>query len=128
MDYFQYSLLQTASETCQKKRHCKFTASARAFGGDPCPGVKKFVEVAFKCRPCKYTNQPTPHRRIRTSTRYASSSARTDGLIFHEGQCFFCFLISVGGNNLQSCWPGSQGWCSLPVCGLICMNTEWAKL
>lgn len=49
----QYSLLQTASETCQKKRHCKFTASARAFGGDPCPGVKKFVEVAFKCRPCK---------------------------------------------------------------------------
>lgn len=51
---FQYSLLQTASETCQKKRHCKFTASARAFGGDPCPGVKKFVEVAFKCRPCEY--------------------------------------------------------------------------
>lgn len=51
---FQYSLLQTVVEACQKKRHCKFLASPKTFGGDPCPGHRKFVEVAYKCRPCKY--------------------------------------------------------------------------
>lgn len=80
----QYSLLQTASETCQKKRHCKFTASARAFGGDPCPGVKKFVEVAFKCRPCKYMciyyrdqQQQQKQQQNQPRSLHASSSLET---------------------------------------------------
>ena len=51
--FLQYSLLQTVVEACQKKRHCKFLASPRTFGGDPCPGLRKFIEVAYKCRPCK---------------------------------------------------------------------------
>lgn len=50
---FQYSLLQFVVEACQKKSHCKFTASART-NNDPCPETTKFVEVAYKCRPCKY--------------------------------------------------------------------------
>lgn len=41
-------------EACQKKRQCKFKTSPKTFGGDPCPGVRKYVEVAYKCRPCKY--------------------------------------------------------------------------
>lgn len=50
----QYALLQTVVESCQKKRHCKFLSSPKTFKGDPCPGFRKFIEVAYKCRPCKY--------------------------------------------------------------------------
>ena len=53
-DGAQYSLLQTVVEACQKKRQCKFQTSPKTFGGDPCPGVRKYVEVAYKCRPCEY--------------------------------------------------------------------------
>lgn len=49
----QYALLQTVVESCQKKRHCKFLSSPKTFKGDPCPGFRKFIEVAYKCRPCK---------------------------------------------------------------------------
>lgn len=50
----QYSLLQTAIEACQKKTHCKFLPAPKSFGGNPCPGIRKVVEYAYKCRPCKY--------------------------------------------------------------------------
>uniref|UniRef100_A0A182Y7E1 Uncharacterized protein n=1 Tax=Anopheles stephensi TaxID=30069 RepID=A0A182Y7E1_ANOST len=53
----QYSLLQTVVEACQKKRHCKFLASPKTFGGDPCPGQRKFVEVAYKCRPYEFRSK-----------------------------------------------------------------------
>ncbi|XP_052119462.1 protein eva-1 homolog C-like [Frankliniella occidentalis] len=52
-EQLQYSLLQTVVEACQKKRLCQFQTSPRTFGNDPCPGVRKWVEVAYKCRPCK---------------------------------------------------------------------------
>uniref|UniRef100_A0A182T7J9 SUEL-type lectin domain-containing protein n=1 Tax=Anopheles maculatus TaxID=74869 RepID=A0A182T7J9_9DIPT len=52
-----YSLLQTVVEACQKKRHCKFLASPKTFGGDPCPGQRKFVEVAYKCRPYEFRSK-----------------------------------------------------------------------
>ncbi|XP_029158023.1 D-galactoside-specific lectin-like, partial [Nylanderia fulva] len=35
---------------CQKKRQCKFNTSPKTFG-DPCPGMQKYLEVAYKCRP-----------------------------------------------------------------------------
>lgn len=50
---FQYSLLQTAIEACQKKTHCKFLPAPKSFGGSPCPGIRKIIEYAYKCRPCK---------------------------------------------------------------------------
>lgn len=50
---FQYSLIQMVVEACQKKRTCKFLSSPKTFGGDPCPGHRKFIEVAYKCRPSK---------------------------------------------------------------------------
>ncbi|XP_035774292.1 protein eva-1-like [Anopheles albimanus] len=53
----QYSLLQTVVEACQKKSHCKFLASPKTFGGDPCPGQRKFVEVAYKCRPYEFRSK-----------------------------------------------------------------------
>lgn len=51
----QYSLLQTVVEACQKKRRCRFLSSPKTFGGDPCPGHRKFIEVAYKCRPSEYS-------------------------------------------------------------------------
>ncbi|ODM88903.1 Protein eva-1 C [Orchesella cincta] len=39
---------------CQKKPSCKFQTSPQTFGGDPCPGSRKFVEVAYKCRPSEF--------------------------------------------------------------------------
>jgi hypothetical protein len=53
----QYSLLQTVVEACQKKRQCKFKTSPKTFGGDPCPGVRKYVEVAYKCRPYEFRSK-----------------------------------------------------------------------
>ncbi|PSN55238.1 hypothetical protein C0J52_19875, partial [Blattella germanica] len=56
-DGAQYSLLQTVVEACQKKRQCKFQTSPKTFGGDPCPGVRKYVEVAYKCRPYEFRSK-----------------------------------------------------------------------
>ncbi|XP_063234247.1 uncharacterized protein LOC134537587 isoform X2 [Bacillus rossius redtenbacheri] len=56
-DALQYSLLQTVVEACQKKRQCKFHTSPKAFGGDPCPGARKYVEVAYKCRPSEFRSK-----------------------------------------------------------------------
>ncbi|XP_044256919.1 uncharacterized protein LOC123006471 isoform X6 [Tribolium madens] len=49
--------LQTVVEACQKKRQCKFKTSPKTFGGDPCPGVRKYVEVAYKCRPYEFRSK-----------------------------------------------------------------------
>ncbi|KAF5303888.1 hypothetical protein FQR65_LT08082 [Abscondita terminalis] len=51
------SSLQTVVEVCQKKRQCKFKSSPKTFGGDPCPGVRKYVEVAYKCRPYEFRSK-----------------------------------------------------------------------
>ncbi|XP_041978383.1 protein eva-1-like isoform X2 [Aricia agestis] len=49
--------LQTVVEACQKKRQCKFHTSPKAFGVDPCPGSRRFVEVAYKCRPYEFRSK-----------------------------------------------------------------------
>ncbi|XP_061377378.1 uncharacterized protein LOC116775881 isoform X2 [Danaus plexippus] len=51
------SALQTVVEACQKKRQCKFHTSPKAFGVDPCPGSRRFVEVAYKCRPYEFRSK-----------------------------------------------------------------------
>ncbi|KAG5679929.1 hypothetical protein PVAND_009465 [Polypedilum vanderplanki] len=53
----QYSLLQIVVEACQKKRRCRFLSSPKTFGGDPCPGHRKFIEVAYKCRPSEFRSK-----------------------------------------------------------------------
>ncbi|XP_019629805.1 PREDICTED: uncharacterized protein LOC109474031 [Branchiostoma belcheri] len=35
--------------TCQGKRQCSVTASSSVFGGDPCYGVQKYLEVSYRC-------------------------------------------------------------------------------
>ncbi|XP_076658066.1 uncharacterized protein LOC143362102 isoform X1 [Halictus rubicundus] len=53
----QYSLLQTVVEVCQKKRQCKFNTSPKTFEGDPCPGLPKYIEVAYQCRPYEFRSK-----------------------------------------------------------------------
>ncbi|KAL1493471.1 hypothetical protein ABEB36_011517 [Hypothenemus hampei] len=49
--------MQTVVEACQKKRQCKFQTSPITFGGDPCPGIPKYVEVAYKCKPYEFRSK-----------------------------------------------------------------------
>ncbi|KYN28431.1 hypothetical protein ALC57_02158, partial [Trachymyrmex cornetzi] len=65
-----HSLLQMVVGVCQKKRQCKFNTDPKTFQGDPCPGLRKYIEVAYKCRPCKY---PHPY-----TCRYTHTYVRTD--------------------------------------------------
>ncbi|CRK98370.1 CLUMA_CG011729, isoform A, partial [Clunio marinus] len=87
-----YSLLQTVVEACQKKRRCRFLSSPKTFGGDPCPGHRKFIEVAYKCRPGEFrskvacendlmTFECNPYSRIAIN---AASFGRTE---FQSLQC-----------------------------------------
>ncbi|CAG7680673.1 unnamed protein product [Allacma fusca] len=46
--------MQTVVGYCQRKSNCKFQTSPQTFGGDPCPGIRKYVEVAYKCRPSEF--------------------------------------------------------------------------
>ncbi|KOX70705.1 hypothetical protein WN51_02129 [Melipona quadrifasciata] len=41
----------TVVDVCHKKRQCKFNTSPKTFQGDPCPGLPKYIEVAYQCRP-----------------------------------------------------------------------------
>ncbi|XP_063534099.1 uncharacterized protein LOC134744276 isoform X2 [Cydia strobilella] len=50
----QYSLLQTVVEACQKKKNCQFSTALMAGSPDPCPKARKFVRVAYKCRPYEF--------------------------------------------------------------------------
>ena len=38
---------------CNHERDCDITAISENFGGDPCPGVPKYLEVYFGCFPGK---------------------------------------------------------------------------
>ncbi|CAG2174603.1 unnamed protein product, partial [Oppiella nova] len=57
-DTLRYSLLQKVESSCREQRVCKFMTSPQSFGGiDPCPGVRKYAEIAFKCRPNTFYNK-----------------------------------------------------------------------
>ncbi|KPU72703.1 uncharacterized protein Dana_GF23134 [Drosophila ananassae] len=86
----QYSLLQTVVDACQKKKHCKFhgssqysdlgasgvgdstgtssyhssTVSTNSLSSDPCPKLRKIVEVAYKCRPYEFRSKVACHNDV----------------------------------------------------------------
>ncbi|XP_019625505.1 PREDICTED: nuclear factor NF-kappa-B p105 subunit-like [Branchiostoma belcheri] len=41
--------LAVVRAACQGKRQCSVTASSSVFGGDPCYGVQKYLEVSYRC-------------------------------------------------------------------------------
>nr|XP_032525227.1 protein eva-1-like isoform X2 [Danaus plexippus plexippus] len=53
----QYSLLRRVVEACQKKPQCKFSTKLKPEKVDPCPLARKFVEVAYKCRPHEFRSR-----------------------------------------------------------------------
>ncbi|XP_035214895.1 protein eva-1-like, partial [Stegodyphus dumicola] len=53
----RYDFLQTVEESCREQRICKVKTSPQTFGNDPCPGVRKYAEVAYKCRPNVFSNK-----------------------------------------------------------------------
>ncbi|XP_054706648.1 protein eva-1-like [Uloborus diversus] len=52
-----YPFLQTVEESCREQRVCRVKTSPQTFGTDPCPGVRKYAEVAYKCRPNVFSNK-----------------------------------------------------------------------
>lgn len=66
----QYSLLQTVVEACQKKQQCRVPPAVGKY--DPCPGHPKFIQVDYKCRPCKLFSVWHWRRALQTKTHLCS--------------------------------------------------------
>ncbi|KAL6438890.1 hypothetical protein ACFW04_003744 [Cataglyphis niger] len=49
--------VQRVVGVCQKKRQCKFNTNPQTLQGDPCPGLRKYIEVAYKCRPYEFRSK-----------------------------------------------------------------------
>jgi len=52
--------LRTVQELCQGKQSCSILTSSYTLGVssyDPCPSVRKYIEVAYKCRPHSFTSR-----------------------------------------------------------------------
>ncbi|XP_076372792.1 protein eva-1-like isoform X2 [Tachypleus tridentatus] len=49
--------LRAVEAACREQQVCKMRTSPESLGGDPCPGVRKYAEVAYKCRPDVFYNE-----------------------------------------------------------------------
>ncbi|XP_076751355.1 uncharacterized protein LOC143423722 isoform X1 [Xylocopa sonorina] len=85
----QYSLLQTVVDVCHKKRQCKFNTSPKTFQGDPCPGLPKYSEVAYQCRPYEFRSKVACENDV-------------INLVCHPGQRVAIFSASFGRTEYES--------------------------
>ncbi|XP_064488781.1 protein eva-1 homolog C-like isoform X2 [Ornithodoros turicata] len=51
--------LRVVEEACREQEECSIRTDAKSFMVDPCPGVHKYAEVAYKCRPSTFSNRIT---------------------------------------------------------------------
>uniref|UniRef100_A0A1W7RAK3 Protein eva-1 n=1 Tax=Hadrurus spadix TaxID=141984 RepID=A0A1W7RAK3_9SCOR len=49
--------LKVVEATCREKRVCDIPVAPEMFGEDPCPGERKYLEIAYKCRPNTFFNK-----------------------------------------------------------------------
>ncbi|KAH9381043.1 hypothetical protein HPB48_008257 [Haemaphysalis longicornis] len=49
--------LKVVEAACREKEECTVKTNSKSFMVDPCPGVHKYAEVAYKCRPTTFTNR-----------------------------------------------------------------------
>ncbi|XP_077485954.1 protein eva-1-like [Amblyomma americanum] len=49
--------LRVVEAACREKEECAVKTDAESFMVDPCPGVHKYAEVAYKCRPTLFSNR-----------------------------------------------------------------------
>ncbi|XP_012537589.1 uncharacterized protein LOC105837387 isoform X3 [Monomorium pharaonis] len=85
----QHSLLQMVVGVCQKKRQCKFNTNPKTFQGDPCPGLRKYLEVAYKCRPYEFRSKVACENEV-------------INLVCHPGQRVAIFSASFGRTQYES--------------------------
>ncbi|XP_070510341.1 protein eva-1 isoform X1 [Cardiocondyla obscurior] len=85
----QHSLLQMVVGVCQKKRQCKFNTNPKTFQGDPCPGLRKYIEVAYKCRPYEFRSKVACENEV-------------INLVCHPGQRVAIFSASFGRTEYES--------------------------
>ncbi|XP_035715663.1 protein eva-1 isoform X4 [Folsomia candida] len=86
------SAIQTVVGLCQKKTSCKFQTSPRTFGGDPCPGARKYMETVYKCRPTEFKSvigceTEVVQLRCNRSSRLAIYSANYGRTEYESVQC-----------------------------------------
>ncbi|XP_018377603.1 PREDICTED: protein eva-1 homolog C isoform X2 [Trachymyrmex cornetzi] len=85
----QHSLLQMVVGVCQKKRQCKFNTDPKTFQGDPCPGLRKYIEVAYKCRPYEFRSKVACENEV-------------VNLVCHPGQRVAIFSAAFGRTQYES--------------------------
>ncbi|WAR07219.1 EVA1C-like protein [Mya arenaria] len=49
--------LKVILDACQDRQSCSLVASTKTFEQDPCPGTRKYLEVAYKCRPNEFSSE-----------------------------------------------------------------------
>lgn len=49
--------LKVVEAACREKRVCDIKIAPETFGEDPCPGIRKYAEIAYKCRPNTFFNK-----------------------------------------------------------------------
>ncbi|XP_038049283.1 protein eva-1 homolog C-like isoform X2 [Patiria miniata] len=47
---------QVIENMCESRQFCKLRVSSDLFGGDPCPGTNKYLDVTYKCKPSVFHN------------------------------------------------------------------------
>ncbi|XP_069982485.1 uncharacterized protein [Penaeus vannamei] len=53
-----YNTLQRVVGECHHKNQCRIQVSPETFSDhDPCPEIRKYIEVAYKCRPERFINK-----------------------------------------------------------------------
>nr|XP_027215491.1 uncharacterized protein LOC113808313 [Penaeus vannamei] len=54
----RYNTLQRVVGECHHKNQCRIQVSPETFSDhDPCPEIRKYIEVAYKCRPERFINK-----------------------------------------------------------------------
>ncbi|XP_037082758.1 protein eva-1 homolog C-like isoform X2 [Pollicipes pollicipes] len=56
-DCMDRNALKVVIAECGGKQSCRLQTSPKAFGVDPCPGIRKFVEVLYKCQPSLFRSE-----------------------------------------------------------------------
>ncbi|XP_073771114.1 protein eva-1 homolog C isoform X2 [Danio rerio] len=51
--------LQKVLSECQGHRDCQFLVNHQVFGKDPCPGIPKYINVSYRCKPTEHKRKVT---------------------------------------------------------------------
>lgn len=85
----QYNTLQRVVGECHHKNQCRIQVSPETFSDhDPCPEIRKYIEVAYKCRP----GESRAPRRESTCWRDAPGGLVSWSSPKEAGFFFFFFL------------------------------------